>query len=266
MGSGDLVSCFYCERQLFHWKLRDKPWYEHANWFPLCEFVLKKQGVKYVEKVCHKHLGLHRPNIENPIRSAATNQLRTMLTNQMQSTVATEQRSQKLEAMMLLDPDVKYAKSIGIEDTKIRSALLQRTEKNNCNFSNCQEVLNLVLNINKEDKCMKCKNKEKNAVCMPCGYMIFCWTCIQDIYSCWLLVVHSKLVRNNPCQTMVIAQELKTCVCSSSEKHQNSKSSILILNKLFLMKPELLKVLSFFFQKRFDRVKYNTLKIDQSIY
>ena len=35
-------------------------------------------------------------------------------------------------------------------------------EKNNCNFSNCQELLNLVLDIEKEDKCMKCKNKEKN--------------------------------------------------------------------------------------------------------
>ena len=47
-----------------------------------------------------------------------------MLTNQTQSTVAAEEKSQRLEAMMLLDPHVKYAKSIGIEDTKIRYALL----------------------------------------------------------------------------------------------------------------------------------------------
>ena len=71
--------------------------------------------MKYVEKVCQKHPGLHRPNIETPIRTAATNQLSVMLTNQMQSTVATEQRSQRLEAMMLLDPHEKYAKNIGIE-------------------------------------------------------------------------------------------------------------------------------------------------------
>ena len=128
----------------------------------------------------------YRPNIENPIRSAATNQLRTMLTNQTQNTVAAEERSQRLEAMMLLDPHVKYAKSIGVEDTKIRYDLLQQMEKNNCNISNCQELLNLILDVEKEDKCMKCKNKEKNAVCMPCRHMIFCWTCIQDIYSCWL--------------------------------------------------------------------------------
>ena len=76
--------------------------------------------MKYVEKVCQKHPGLHRPNIENPIRSAATNQLRTMLTNQTQNTVAAEERSQRLEAMMVLDPHIKYAKNIDIEDTKIR--------------------------------------------------------------------------------------------------------------------------------------------------
>ena len=128
-GSGDRVSCFSCKGQLFHWKLRDNPWYEHANWFSLCEFVLKKQGVKYVEKVCQKHPGLHRPNIENPFRFSATNQLRTMLTNQMQSSVAAEERSQRLEVMMLLDLHVKYAKSIGIEDTKIRYAVLQQMEK-----------------------------------------------------------------------------------------------------------------------------------------
>ena len=55
--------------------------------------------------------------------------LRIMLTNQMQSTVASAQRNQRLETMMLLDPHVKYAKSIGIEDTKIRYALLQQMEK-----------------------------------------------------------------------------------------------------------------------------------------
>ena len=107
-----------------------------------------------------------------------------MFTNQTQSTVTAKERSQRLEAMMLLGPHVKYAKSI--EDTKIRYALLLPVEKNNCNFSNCQELLDLILDVEKEDKCMKCKNKEKNAVCMPCGHMIFCWTCIQDIYSYWL--------------------------------------------------------------------------------
>ena len=217
MGSGDRVNCFYCGGQSFHCKLRDNPWYQDAKWFPLCECVLKKQGVKYVEKVCQKHPGLHRPNIENPIRSAATNQLPTMLTNQTQNTVTAKERSQRLEAMMLLDPHRKYAKSIDIEDTKIRYALLQQMERNKCNFSKCEELLNLVLDIEKEDKCMKCKNKEKKRSL----HALWTHDLLLDLYTrhLFLLVVHSKLVQNNPRQTMVIAQELKTWFFSSSEKH-----------------------------------------------
>ena len=65
-GSGDHVLCFYRGEGLFYWKPHDNPWYKHAKWFPMCEFVLKKQAVKYVEKVCQKHLDLHRPDIKNP--------------------------------------------------------------------------------------------------------------------------------------------------------------------------------------------------------
>ena len=39
---GDRVCCFYCGGRLFQWKAYDNPWYEHAKWFPLCEYVLKK--------------------------------------------------------------------------------------------------------------------------------------------------------------------------------------------------------------------------------
>ena len=185
-GSGDRVLCFYCGGGLFHWKPHDNPWYEHAKWFPMCEFVLKKQEVNYVEKVCQKRSDLHRPGIKNPTRSVAANRLRSMLFDQMRNTAAAKQNNQRLEDLMLFDPHVKYAKSIGVEDTKIRYALLKQMEKNYCNFSNRQELLNAVLDLKKDDKCLKCKNAEKNAVCMPCGHMVLCWECIQDTPSCWL--------------------------------------------------------------------------------
>ena len=185
-GSGDRVLCFYCGGGLFYWKPHDNPWYEHAKWFPMCEFVLKKQGINYVEKVCQKHSDLHRPGIKNPTRTIAANHLRSMLFDQMRNNAAAKQRNKKLEDLMLFDPHVKYAKSIGVEDTKIRYALLNQMEKNQCNFSNRQELLNAVLDFKKDDKCLKCKNAEKNAVCMPCGHMVLCWTCVQDTPSCWL--------------------------------------------------------------------------------
>ena len=104
----------------------------------------------------------------------------------MRNTAAAEQRNQRLEDLMLFDPHVKYAKRIGVEDTKIRIVLLKQMQKNHCNFPNRQELLNAILDFKKDDKCMKCKNSEKNAVCMPCIHMVLCWTCVQDTPSCWL--------------------------------------------------------------------------------
>ena len=69
-GSGNRVLCFYCGGDLFYWKPHDNPWYEHAKWFPICKFVLKKQGVNYVEKICQKHSDLHRPDLDPLQRTA----------------------------------------------------------------------------------------------------------------------------------------------------------------------------------------------------
>ena len=76
--------------------------------------------------------------------------------------------------MMMFDPHVKFAKSIGVKGTKICHALMQQLEKHDCNFENRQELLNAVMDLNQEDKSMKCKSNEKNAVGMPGGHMIYC--------------------------------------------------------------------------------------------
>ena len=85
---------------------------------------------------------------------------------------------------MMLDPHVKFAKSIGVKDTKICPALMQQLEKHDRNFENCQELLNAILD--QEDKCMKCMSNKKNAVDMPCQHIIYYWTCLQDMHFCWL--------------------------------------------------------------------------------
>ena len=80
---------------------------------------------------------------------------------------------QNLDKMMMFDPHVKFAKSIGVKDIKIRHALMQQLEKHDRNFENRQELFNAILDLNQEDKCMKCKSNKKNAVGVPCGHMIF---------------------------------------------------------------------------------------------
>ena len=73
----------------------------------------------------------------------------------MRNTTSSEQRNQRLEELTLFDLHVKYLKSIGVEDTKIRYALLNQMEKNYCNFSNCQELLNAILDFKKRRQMFK---------------------------------------------------------------------------------------------------------------
>ena len=113
-----------------------------------------------MKNVCSKHLDLKRPQIKNLTPSAAVNQIRSMLFVEVK---------QNLDKMMMFDPHVKFAKSIGVKDTKICHALMQQLEKQDRNFENCQELLNAILDLNQEDKCMKCKSNKNNAVDMPCG-------------------------------------------------------------------------------------------------
>ena len=154
-GSGDRVLCFYCGGGLFHWKPHDNPWYEHAKWFPMCEFVLKKQGVNYVEKVCQKHSDLHRPSIKNPTGSVAANCLRSILFHQMRNNAVAKQRSQRLEDLMLFDPHVKYAKSIGVEDTKIRYALWKQMEKKSLQFLQSSRIVKCCFRFKKRRQMFK---------------------------------------------------------------------------------------------------------------
>ena len=94
---------------------------------------------------------------------------------------------QNLDELLMFDPHVKFAKSIGVKNIKIRHALMEQLKKDDRNFENRQELLNAILDLNEEDKCMKCKSNKKNAVGMP-------W---QDTHTL-LLVMFTKIDRKNP--------------------------------------------------------------------
>ena len=54
LDDSDRVICFYCCGSLKNWELNNNPWYEQIEWFALCEYELKKQGMHYVKDITLK--------------------------------------------------------------------------------------------------------------------------------------------------------------------------------------------------------------------
>ncbi|KFQ46282.1 Baculoviral IAP repeat-containing protein 7-B [Nestor notabilis] len=47
-GQRDVVRCFYCNGGVRSWSFGDDPWWEHARWYPGCDFLLRTRGRDYV--------------------------------------------------------------------------------------------------------------------------------------------------------------------------------------------------------------------------
>lgn len=47
----DQVRCFHCNGGLRSWQKEDDPWFEHAKWFPHCQFLKLVKGPNYVTQV-----------------------------------------------------------------------------------------------------------------------------------------------------------------------------------------------------------------------
>lgn len=47
----DQVMCFQCSGGLRSWQREDDAWFEHARWFPNCEFVHLVKGLQYIDQV-----------------------------------------------------------------------------------------------------------------------------------------------------------------------------------------------------------------------
>ena len=192
-GSEDRMVCFYCGGGLKNWETDDNPWHEHAKWFPLCEYLLKKQGVSYVRNICLKYPKMDRPEIVNPSQAKAAKSIRDLLNGVKIIDPCAEERKKReieVEVLMLTDPHVKYAKRIGIDKRKIKDVLLQQLEKKQ-KFTSREELLNAILDQEpdaeslEKRKCKKCNKEERNALCMPCGHLLLCWKCVQEVEHCW---------------------------------------------------------------------------------
>ena len=150
---------------------------------------MRNHGVKYVKEVCLKFQKLNRTRLTNPSKSNTAKEINDIFNGHIPGCICAKitdpqvkkQRAIELEILMLVDSHVLCAKKIGIDDERIRHVLLQQLETNHLKFTNRRDLLNAILDQPKElteesGKCVKCKREQRNALCMPCGHLLLCWT------------------------------------------------------------------------------------------
>ncbi|CAF4300484.1 unnamed protein product, partial [Rotaria magnacalcarata] len=50
LGDGKVI-CYYCGNRMCDFEPRDCPFEEHAAFNPLCDYIIEKRGLSYVERV-----------------------------------------------------------------------------------------------------------------------------------------------------------------------------------------------------------------------
>lgn len=114
----DQVMCFQCSGGLRSWQREDDAWFEHARWFPNCEFVQLVKGQQYIDQV--------------------QQQQRPSLTEVMNSDI------------------VKRALELGLSQQNIQAVTKYQLEHFSRPFRSTEELVNAVLEHNEThiDECV----------------------------------------------------------------------------------------------------------------
>ncbi|XP_037820614.1 death-associated inhibitor of apoptosis 2 [Lucilia sericata] len=113
----DQVRCFHCNMGLRSWEKEDDPWFEHAKWYPMCEFVRLVKGVNYIEEVQEKTRTLQ--SSDNPIVPMT------------------------IEEAMLTEP-VKLALEMGIDADDLRNKTQQKILNSGRPFETIEDLLKAI--------------------------------------------------------------------------------------------------------------------------
>ena len=146
LGTNDRVKCFYCNGGLQNWDRYDTPWFEHAKWFPQCEFVLQQKGPEYVENVNNLFSNLRRPTIPNPVSLSATNQPPITTTpliidyQKTQSELLTRTITEMQESLLTSE-----AKIMGFTDEQITQAFFHHLSTTGSSLTTFTDLANLLL-------------------------------------------------------------------------------------------------------------------------
>jgi len=211
LGTQDRVKCFYCNGGLQNWDTHDEPWFEHAKWFPQCEFLLQQRGPEYVERVKNRFPNLKRPTLTNSISISATNN-NPIIVDPAENH---QQICEKVEATINASPIIPEAIQMGFSTETIRHVLHNQLASHNEPFPTLSALVQALLDLPEETnhthtqdpykphpaekaqtplqelrmlkrqrQCKKCYTETATVVCIPCGHLAICKNCSPTATRC----------------------------------------------------------------------------------
>ncbi|XP_076466319.1 E3 ubiquitin-protein ligase XIAP-like [Babylonia areolata] len=148
-GYADCCRCFYCGGGLKSWDPEDRPWVEHARWFPKCPFVLTNKGqvfVQAVESLARTNVTIGMCDVEDEMKRISSTNL-----------------------PVLLDTEVEMDN---------QSAEYENTE------TEAERLKNENLFLKEPELCKICCDREVSIVYLPCGHLVTCGTCAPTVSTC----------------------------------------------------------------------------------
>ena len=216
LGTHDRVKCFYCNGGLQNWDTHDEPWFEHAKWFPQCEFLLQQRGPEYVERVKNRFPNLRRPTIDNSISISATNNKTNSNNPIIVDPAENHQRlCRQVDETINTSPIIPEAIQMGFATETIRHVLYNQLTSHNEPFPTLSALVQALLElpeepnhtytqdpykphpvekaqtplqelqmIKRQRQCKNCYEKLATVVCLPCGHLAICTNCSLTAMRC----------------------------------------------------------------------------------
>ena len=123
-GFSDQTKCFYCDGGLRNWQSEDNPWTEHARWFSKCSFVRLIKGDEFISQCLDERPPEHLiPVVSKNPRQASDEEIKALMSSII----------------------VQQVLRMGVEPSRIKSALKKQILKNGQPFSDPNSLVNAAL-------------------------------------------------------------------------------------------------------------------------
>ena len=185
LGQGDKTKCFWCSGMLSEWEPNDIPIVEHAKFFPQCQWLIASKGKEFVERI-QQHVQQGTPIQEYTVNVSSAQAAPTEANPSCQ---AVQEELLKMgfdslvinEASKRLDSNTMNVQSLVQAILEIQSGQASGYSPNNIDVGSLARENEV---LKGKTMCKICGQRHVNVVFRPCGHLVCCLECGQQIAHC----------------------------------------------------------------------------------